>query len=299
MAAETLASLLGWGRSRLAEAGIDTSALDARLLLQHITGFDLGALIGRPETGVADDLVAQFRELIERRYRHEPVSRIMGVREFYGRNFRLSPATLDPRPDTETLISAALEEVGQSPAPHILDLGSGTGAIAITLLAELPGAQAVATDISQEALAVVASNARKHSVADRLKLVHASWYDGLKDCYDLIISNPPYLSSGEIETLEPDVREWDPRPALDGGPDGLACYREIAAGARNRLTPSGRVILEIGAEQSRQVTEIFTHSGLELRTAHRDLSGHMRCLVFGIRKMGVGNAPDLGYIPTR
>ena len=164
------------------------------LLLQHVTGLDHGALIGRPEAAVPDDVAAEFRQLVERRSRHEPVSRILGMREFYGRNFRLSPATLDPRPDTETLISAALELLRLQAAPRILDLGTGTGAIAITLLAELPEARAVATDISPEALETAAINARENGVDDRLKLVQTSWFDGVTGCFDLIISNPPYLS---------------------------------------------------------------------------------------------------------
>jgi release factor glutamine methyltransferase len=237
--------------------------------------------------------------MVARCIRHEPVSRITGRREFYGRDFSLSAATLDPRPDTETLISAALEELKQRPAPHILDLGTGTGAIAITLLAELPGARAVATDISPEALEIAAGNASRHGVADRLKLFQASWFDGLDVCFDLIISNPPYVSADEIETLGPEVKDWDPRRALDGGTDGLDCYRAIATGARNHLLPSGCVVLEIGQGQGGQVSEILANYGFELRAAHRDLAGHVRCLVFEIRKMGVGNASNLSYIPTR
>ncbi|MBL8895458.1 MAG: peptide chain release factor N(5)-glutamine methyltransferase [Rhizobiales bacterium] len=299
MPAETLISLLGWGRGRLGQEGIDTAALDARLLLQHVTGVKHETLIGEPQTEVADEKAADYCALIERRARHEPVSRIVGVREFYGRNFRLSPATLDPRPDTETLISAAVELLRGKPSSYILDLGTGTGAIPVTLLAELPGARAVATDISSEALQIALLNARENGVADRLEVVLASWFDGVEGSFDLIISNPPYLLTSKINSLDPEVRDWDPHRALDGGVDGLDCYRAIAVGAGDRLHPKGLVVLEIGEGQGGQVTEIFANKGFDLVTVHRDLAGHVRCLVFGKRKMGVGNGPDLGYIPTR
>ena len=299
MPIETVASLLAWARTQLGERKIDTAALDARLLLQQATGLDYGSLVGRSEQEVSQSVAADFRELIARRCRREPVSRIIGTREFYGRNFRLGPATLDPRPDTETLIEAALAHLRHHPAPRILDLGTGTGAIAITLLAEMPGAYATATDISQDALTVAALNARQHGVEGRLKLLKTSWFSRLDDCFDLIISNPPYLESDAIESLEAEVKDWDPRPALDGGTDGLDCYREIATGAVAHLLPQGQVIVEIGAGQAEEVTKIFVARGLEIRTMISDLGGHVRCLVFGIRKMGVGNAADLSYIPTR
>ena len=211
----------------------------------------------------------------------------------------MSPATLDPRPDTETLISAAVELLKGKSSPYILDLGTGTGAIPVTLLAELPGARAVATDISSEALQTALRNARENGVADRLEIVLASWFDGVAGSFDLILSNPPYLLASEIKGLEPEVRDWDPHRALNGGTDGLDCYRAIAAGAGDHLLPQGHIVLEIGAGQGGQVTEVFANKGFDLVTVQRDLAGHVRCLVFGKRKMGVGNGPDLGYIPTR
>jgi release factor glutamine methyltransferase len=299
MSAESLDSLLAWARGRLGPAGFPTAALDARLLLQHATGLDHNALIGHPETIIEEADSARYRDMVARRLRHEPVSRIIGVREFYGRNFRLSSATLDPRPDTETLISVAIQLLKGKTTPRILDLGTGSGAIAVTLLAELPGARAIATDISPEALETAFCNAREYGVVDRLELVRTSWLDGIVGCFDLIISNPPYLSAGEIDGLTRDVRDWDPRRALDGGSDGLDCYRTIAGGARDHLMPDGAIVLEIGHGQEGQVTEILADSLFELKAAHRDLAGHVRCLVFGIRKMGVGNASNLSYIPTR
>ena len=132
-----------------------------------------------------------------------------------------------------------------------------------------------------------------------MEVVLASWFDGVKGSFDAIISNPPYLLTSEIRGLDPEVRDWDPHRALDGGVDGLDCYRAIAVGAGDHLLPEGHVVLEIGEGQGGQVTEIFANKGFDLVTVHRDLAGHVRCLVFGKRKMGVGNGPDLGYIPTR
>jgi release factor glutamine methyltransferase len=300
MSAETVASLLAWSRRRLTESGVDNPVLDSRLLFQHATALSHEALIVAPERPVGETEAARFRLLVERRCLREPVSRILGYREFYGRDFRLGPATLDPRPDTETLVEAALALLADHKAPAILDLGTGTGAIVVTLLAELPGAFATATDISDEALAIAAINAKSHGVQDRLTLLNATWYSGLSDCFDLIISNPPYLDTGRIAALEPEVADWDPALALDGGPDGLSAYRAIALGAKAHLLAAGHVVVEIGQGQGGAVTEIFTDHGLHLQSWHRDLGGHVRALVFGeAKKLGVGNAPDLGYIPTR
>jgi release factor glutamine methyltransferase len=284
MPVETVASLLSWSRMRLTESGVDTPALDSRLLLQQATLLSHEALIAEPDRPVGETEEARFRQLVDRRCRREPVSRILGYREFYGRDFRLGPATLDPRPDTETLITAALALLADQPAPAILDLGTGTGAIAITLLAELPGAHATATDISDEALAIAASNAKSHGVHTRLTLVNASWYSGLSCCFDLIISNPPYLDTGRISALEPEVAEFDPLLALDGGMDGLSAYRAIAQGAKAHLQASGHVVVEIGEGQGEAVTALFAGQGLYLQEWHRDLGGHVRALVFGRSK---------------
>jgi release factor glutamine methyltransferase len=166
-------------------------------------------------------------------------------------------------------------------------------------LAELPAARAVATDISPEALKTAAANARENGTDDRLETVLASWFDGVTGHFDLIISNPPYISTSEINALASGVRDWDPHRALDGGADGLECYRAIAAGAAAHLLPKASVLVEIGWNQAAQVTDIFANTGFNREAAYRDLGGHVRCLVFGNRKMGVGNGLDLGYIPTR
>ncbi len=163
---------------------------------------------------------------------------------------------------------------------RILDLGTGSGAIAVTLLAELPGATAVASDLSGAALAVAKANAEALGVAGRASFVQANWFEGINGRFDLIVSNPPYIPLGDIAGLAPDVREFDPPRALDGGPDGLEAYRRLASGAGGHLAPSGRVVLEIGAGQENAVNDLFTGQGFAGESRHFDLAGHARCLVF-------------------
>jgi len=278
MPPETLQGLIAEARRKLMAAGIETAALDARLLLQHAAGVSHEALIAAPERPVEAGTAARFRGFLNRRLNHEPVSRILGEREFYGRVFVVTPAVLDPRPDTETLIDEALAKAGS--APLILDLGTGSGAIAVTMLAERPAARGVATDLSAAALAVARDNALRLGVADRLTLVHGSWFDGIVGRFDLILSNPPYIPLAEIAGLAPEVREFDPLRALDGGPDGLSAYRRIAAGALSHLAAGGRVIVEIGAGQEAGIGGIFAEQGLREIGRRRDLAGHVRCLTF-------------------
>ena len=278
MARETLAHLRKWGAGALRAADIDGADLDARLLLQHAAGLAHEDLVADPQKTVDGAL---FRVLINRRAASEPVSRIIGQREFHGRDFMVTPDTLDPRADTETVIEEAL--AGE--ASRILDLGTGTGAIAITLLSERPRWTGIATDISSRALAIARANAARHGVADRLGFVHGSWFDGIAGRFDLIISNPPYIPLATIATLERDVKDFDPHQALDGGPDGLEAYRRIAAGAGAHLAGSGRVVLEIGAGQAADVTRIFELAGFSRLNGRKDLGGHIRALTFGLPRL--------------
>ncbi len=208
------------------------------------------------------------------------MSRIIGAREFYGRRFRVTPAVLDPRPDTETLVEAALKRM--PPSARVLDLGTGSGAIIVTLLAERSDATGLATDISSEALAVARENAAALGVAERLTFLEAPWFDGIGERFDLIVSNPPYIPRADIAALSADVRNFDPLLALVGGSDGLDPYRAIAAGAAARLKPGGTVAVEIGAGQADSVEGIFAASGFRQLGRHRDLGGHIRCLEFGL-----------------
>ncbi len=277
---ETRRALLKQVGERLAAHGIETAVLDARLLFQAASGLRHEDIVAEPDLIVPPEVAAGFLLLIERRCKFEPVSRILGTREFYGRSFRVTPDVLDPRADTETLIGAALGLVQGKGPLRLLDLGTGSGALAVTLLAELPQATAVASDLSAAALAVAKANAGALGVAGRASFAQANWFEGIAGRFDLVVSNPPYIPLGDIAGLATDVREFDPPRALDGGPDGLEAYRRIAGGAGGHLAPGGQVVLEIGAGQENAVNEIFMRQGFARESRHFDLAGHVRCLVF-------------------
>lgn len=279
MLPDQIRPLLARAAERLREAGCETPELDARLLLQAATGLTRETLILEPERRIGSDDLRRLASFLERRAQREPVSRILGEREFYGRPFRVTEATLDPRPDTETLINAALAAMPEG--ARLLDLGTGTGAIAVTLLAERPDATGVATDLSPEALDVARENAERAGVAKRLALLQGSWFEPVSGVFDIIVSNPPYIPEGDIAGLSPDVRNFDPVLALVGGADGLDPYRAISARAARHLAAGGHVLVEIGAGQARDVEAIFAEAGLGIMQRHRDLGGHLRCLAFG------------------
>jgi release factor glutamine methyltransferase len=277
---DTLRELIKQAGEHLAIQGIESAALDSRLLLQAVSGLKHEDIVADPGMVLPSDLIARFWYFVERRSKFEPVSRILGNREFYGRNFRLTPDVLDPRADTETLIDAALVLAKRERPFRILDLGTGSGVIVVTLLAELPEVMAVASDLSPAALEVAKGNAEALGVANRASFIQANWFSGVNGQFDLIASNPPYIPMGDIAGLADDVRDFDPPKALDGGPDGLEAYRRIARGAGGHLAPKGHVILEIGAGQENAVNDLFRGQGFVRKSCHFDLSGHVRCLVF-------------------
>ncbi len=270
----TVKKLLAQARARLADT--ETPSLDARLLLQHASRLTHAELIAEQDLILALDVVDSFEALVARRAGYEPVSRILGAREFYGRNFSVTPDVLDPRADTETIVEVCLSFQPQ----RILDLGTGSGILAITLLAERGDATAVAVDVSPAALAVAKSNAVALGVAERLSLVEGSWFSRVVGQFDLIVSNPPYIPSGDVLGLDIEVRDHDPHLALAGGADGLDCYRLIAAGVGAHLAANGVVVLEIGAGQASDVTHIFEETGFALHEQRADLGGHVRALAF-------------------
>jgi release factor glutamine methyltransferase len=278
MPPDTLKTLLDWATAQLRQIDIETPLLDARLLLAHATSLTREDMILDPQRSADPVSVEKFRDFIARRMAHEPVSRILGTREFYGRAFTVTPAVLDPRPDTETLIDLALPLIAGR--CRILDLGTGSGAIIVTLLAERPAALGVAVDTSEAALKTAKANAEAHGVAGRLSFLTCSWFERVSGRFDLIAANPPYIPAGDIQGLEPDVREFDPHLALAGGTDGLDAYRQIAAGAGHVLAPGGQIVVEIGAGQALDVEEIFARAGFSLRGEGIDLGGHIRCLAF-------------------
>lgn len=285
----TLGEAARAAQQALAAAGIEDAGRDARLLLAAAVGCPTAEIIAHPERLLSADVRARLASMLVRRRAHEPVSRILGVREFYGRSFQLSAATLDPRADTETLIEAALEiakrEGWREKPIRILDIGTGTGCILLTLLAELPLATGVGTDISSEALATAATNAAALGVAERAAFVVHDVLDGVVGAFDLVVSNPPYIASGDIAGLSAEVREFDPRAALDGGADGLEIYRQIAAGLDRVL--SGWVVLEVGAGQAGAVALLLQQAFVKTREAelsrHCDLGGHIRCVALRLQ----------------
>ena len=277
---DTIASVLAAARKSLIAADIDGSALDARLLLQAASGLAHEDIVAWPEKVLDGDAVAKFSEYLKRRLAHEPVSRILGTREFYGRSFQVTPAVLDPRADTEALVELVLERHSNKPM-RVLDIGTGSGAILITLLSERPAFEGVAVDVSPEALHVAKVNGLANGVSGRMHLHQGSWFDGLEGRFDLIVSNPPYIPHGDIAGLDVDVKDHDPHLALDGGADGLFAYRAIAADAGRFLAAKGEIAVEIGAGQQEDVAAIFGAHFLNLLASRKDLGGHVRALIFG------------------
>lgn len=266
-------------------AGVDTPDLDARLLVAAALGETQETLFLRPERAVDAAEAERIAAFAARRAAREPVSRILGTREFYGRPFAISPATLDPRPCTETLVGAVLDLVdaagGRNRPWRLIDIGTGSGALIVTLMAELPNATGVATDISTDALAIARGNAQVIGVEHRIAFEARRSLEGVAGPFDLLVSNPPYIPAGDIAGLEPDVQHFDPRLALDGGEDGLQVYRELAAGIA-RAVPTGWAIVEVGAGQARDVERILrsgvTNGGAAKVRSWVDLSGHTRCV---------------------
>jgi len=271
--------------SVLREAGIETPELDARLLLCHAAALTHESFVARAGEALQPEAAARLEALVRRRASREPIARITGTREFYGRSFLVDGSALDPRPDTETLIEVALaliEKTGRREEPlRLLDLGTGTGCILLTLLAELPKAHGLGTDLSPAALRLAEANARRLGVAGRASFLASDWLDAIHGEFDLIVSNPPYIASGEIERLAPEVAHHDPYLALDGGPDGLKAYRRIAAGAARLVAPKGAILVEIGASQAPAVAGLLRDGGflVENDGLSFDLGGRPRVVV--------------------
>ena len=261
----------------LGRLGFETAALDAKLLTGHALGLDALALATRELDPVADADAARVAGLLQRRMGGESVARIIGEREFFGLAFALNAATLEPRPDTELLVELAIKALPQGGS--LLDLGTGTGCIPVAVLTNRSDATGLATDISAEALEMARGNATRHGVEDRLSFARGSWFEALAGNeegvrkFDLIVSNPPYITSAVVETLSPEVKDFDPRLALDGGPDGLAPYRVIAAQAQAFLVPGGQVLVEIGYDQGSSVGALFSEHGFADIVVHKDLNG--------------------------
>jgi len=272
-------------RDQFRRAGIDTAELDARLFAEAAFGMDRLELVNREREAVPQHQLGILDEYAARRLKGEPVVRILGEKEFWGLSFKLNAATLVPRPETEMLVERGLEVIGPLNDARVLDLGTGTGCIPISLLTEYSDVTAVAVDLSVDALEMARLNANRHGVGDRFTTLKGSWFDPLDpgQHFDLITSNPPYIESADIETLMREVREHDPRLALDGGSDGLDAYRAIVAEAGHFLKPDGVLLLEMGTGQGQAVHDLLVGAGFGEVEIVRDYGGHDRMAVARLR----------------
>jgi release factor glutamine methyltransferase len=271
---------------RLRAAGVEDAARDARLLLAHAMGLDPDRLILHQADALTPAQAQAFDAALAARIARQPMAQILGRRQFWGRSFRVTRDTLDPRPDTETLVAAAL----QRPFLNLADLGTGTGCILLSLLADRPLARGLGVDVSPAALAVAAENARALGLSDRAKFRRSDWFSAVPGRYDLIVSNPPYIAAGDIAGLAPEVRDWEPHLALTPGGDGLDPYRILARSAPARLTPGGRILVEIGPTQAQAVAGFFAAAGLVDVDILPDLDGRDR--VVQAVKAAVGTGSD-------
>ncbi|KAB2662786.1 peptide chain release factor N(5)-glutamine methyltransferase [Brucella tritici] len=271
-------------RTRLRAAGLDTPDLDARLLVEWATGKTRLDLISEPEQLVDSAVIETLSDALDRREKGEPVHRIMGVREFFGLPFRLSAATLEPRPDTEVLVELvipALEALaGKNSVLELLDMGTGTGAIVISLLHRFEHAHGIGLDMAEGALAMARINAVANGVSDRFAALKSDWFQNVSGLFHLIVSNPPYIPHEDIAELSREVRNHDPLAALDGGADGLNFYRALAQKAADHLYKDGMVAVEIGAGQFQDVEALFESAGFSLAGDASDLGGHRRAMLF-------------------
>ena len=279
----SLSAVVDQAAARLRQAGFAPAEArgDAALLARTLLGWDTAAWLARQVEAAPDDFRPRLAPLITRRAAHEPVAYLTGEREFFGRPFRVTPDVLIPRPETELLVEAALGLLAARPAAcRVLDVGTGSGCLAVTIACERPDARLTATDVSAAALAVAEENAVRHTVSGRIRWVHGSLVGPVAEPWDLIVSNPPYIARGDRDSLPPDVRDFEPELALYGGEDGLAVIRAIVQAARGALTPTGTLLLEIGAGQAEAVDRCFAETqAFGPRRRLPDLQGIARVIV--------------------
>jgi release factor glutamine methyltransferase len=272
----------------LEQAGKESPALDARLLIGHALKLDHTAMASSPGRALSPQERAAIARLAERRLAGEPVARILGQREFWGLPLALSKATLVPRPETETIVEAALDALAdrRNDKLRIADLGTGTGALLLALLHELKNATGIGTDLDESALATARANAEALGLSGRAQFLRADFGAGLQSPFDLVVSNPPYIPTNDIEALAVEVREHDPKLALDGGADGLDAYRAIARQLPDLLSADGIAVLEIGIGQAETVRAIFESAGLRVADLRSDLGGIPRAILVRRRPAG-------------
>ncbi|MEJ8307476.1 peptide chain release factor N(5)-glutamine methyltransferase [Agrobacterium larrymoorei] len=280
----TVQAVVAEARRRLAVAGIADPSTDARLLIGEVIGFSLTDFVLNGSRTINPDEAGRIEDMIARRENGEPVHRILGHREFFGLDFLMSAGTLEPRPDTEVLVESVLPYlqavVADKGSARILDMGIGTGAICLSLLYSVPEATGVGSDVSVDALATAYRNAERFALDTRFQTVESDWFNDISGRFDIILSNPPYIRTDVIDTLDREVREFDPMIALDGGADGLLPYRVIAEKAVDFLESGGVVGVEIGYDQMADVTTIFASQGYDCIECVKDYGGNDRVLLF-------------------
>ncbi len=271
----TIRSLLGWIAQDFGALGIPSARLDAELLVSHALSLDRVKLYLDLDRPLTPDELARVRGLVVRRRKREPIAYILGDREFYRRRFEVTPAVLIPRPDTETLIERALELLPQESPARVLDLCTGSGAIAVTLAAERPAVHVTATDLSAAALEVATRNAERHGVAERCEFIEGDLFAPLSAAarFDLIAANPPYLPEPELEGLQPEITQFEPRLAFASGAHGLTHLKRLCETARAFLAPAGALLFEVGKGQATQVAQWLQQQGFVEITARKDLGG--------------------------
>ncbi len=281
MSTASLGDLLRHMSSRFTAVGIDTARLDARLLAAHVLGVNPAWVASHLDMVPTGPQAACLEQLALRRENREPVSHLLGWRGFWTLDLRVTRDTLDPRPDTETLVQAVLDRVPDRLAPlSIVDFGTGTGAILLALLSELPNARGLGVDKSPAALAVAADNALSCGMDERVRFEEGDWGMGIAGPFDVVVSNPPYIPDGDIDGLEPEVSRYEPRLALAGGADGLDCYRALLPHLARLVTPHGIVGVEVGQGQDVQVAALFDLYGLKKSRSVPDLAGISRCVIW-------------------
>ncbi len=284
----TLVRAWGEARERLKAAGVDSPVMDARLLVELATGASRAELLSDPHRPLAAGQVQALDGFVERRRRREPMSHILGRKGFWSILLKVGPQVLTPRPETELLVEWALQAFAPDARLRVLDLGVGSGAILLALLAERPAATGLGVDVSEEALAMARDNAAALGLRGRAGFLRGDWTAGLaEEGFDLVVSNPPYIPSGEIAGLEPEVREHEPRLALDGGPDGLDAYRRLAPEILRVLRPAGRFAVEIGPGQAGAVRAMFEAAGAVGVEVAQDLGGCERIVTGSKSPLGI------------
>ena len=268
----------------LAEGGIETNSLDARIRLREIFNFDEKELILNSDLILSESKISKVQKIITRRLNFEPVSKIFGKRDFYNSTFSISDDVLDPRPETENIVEIANNFILEKGYESFIDLGTGSGCIILSILKENKNLTAVGVDISIDAINIAKKNSKDMNLEKRSSFLVSNWLSSVYNSYDLIISNPPYIPSDEIITLSKTVKNFDPLISLDGGQDGLKCYKEMAQDISRVINKNGRVILEIGYNQAHDVIKIFESKEFKLLKIYNDINGLNRILTFESKK---------------